>query len=144
MVFYCLLVGVFIKIIMNYSLLRTFTNIGFPPYYGFITATILGYVISTLACFLVLYYKYKVSFESTVKLFVDILCGSLLMVFVLTICRFFIPIQASARLINLLIILLYACIGSVVYFLYAYQSKLTHNVFGGHFLRSISKILLRK
>ena len=143
-VFYCLLIGVLIKIIMNYSLLRTFVSIGLPPYYGFITATILGYVVSTLVCFFILHYKYHVSFENTVKSFVDILCGALLMILVLTIIRFFIPVVSSTRLMNLLIILLYAVVGASVYFIYAYRSKLTKNVFGGNFFKSVSKILLRK
>ena len=143
-VFYCLFIGVLIKLIMNYSLLRTFISIGLPAYYGFITATILGYLVSTFSCFFILHYRYHVSFESTLKSFIDILCGAFLMIFILMILRFFVPIVSSTRFVNLFIIIFYAVVGSSIYFIYAYQSKLTKNIFGGHFFKSVSKILLRK
>ncbi|MBR3211319.1 MAG: polysaccharide biosynthesis protein [Bacilli bacterium] len=143
-VFYCLLIGVLIKIIMNYSLLRTFYSFGFPAYYGFITATIFGYVASTLLCFMVLYYKYKVPFDNILKQSVDILCGSLLMIFVLMVFKFFVPITSTTRMMNMLIICFYAVIGAGVYFCYAYQSKLTKSIFGGHFLKSISRVFFRR
>ena len=143
-VFYSLLLGVLIKIIMNISLLRTCVSFGFPAYYGFITATILGYVASTIFCLMVLYYKYNVPFEEVLKQFVDILCGSLIMVLVLLVFKLFVPIESSARMMNLLIIFFYALIGAGVYFFYAYQSKLTKNVFGGHFLKSITKVFFRR
>ncbi len=143
-VFYCLLIGVLVKIILNYSLLRTFVSIGLPPYYGFITATIFGYMVSMIICLFILHYKYEISFEGVIKSFVDILCGAFLMVFVLLLVRIFIPVFSTGRIVNLFIILLYALIGVCVYFLYAYKSNLTKRVFGGNFFKSISKIFIRK
>ncbi|MBP5678784.1 MAG: polysaccharide biosynthesis protein [Bacilli bacterium] len=143
-VFICLLVGILIKIIFNMSLLRTFTSIGLPPYYGFITATILGYGVSFLLCMILLNRKYEVSFENLLKNFIDVLCGSLLMIFVLVLIRFLVPVYSNVRMMNFLIILFYALMGSVVYFLYAWQSHLTKSIFGDHFFQSISRILLRK
>ena len=143
-VFYCLLIGVFVKIILNYSLLRTCVSIGLPAYYGFITATILGYLLSFMLCLLILQQKYKVSFEKVLKIFVDILCGSFFMIFVLFLVRLFVPVYSSVRIMNLFIILLYACIGAVVYFVYAKYSKLTNSIFGDKFLKSIIKIFIRK
>ena len=143
-VFICLVVGVLIKIVFNYSLLRTFIFIGFPAYYGFISATILGYLVSFFICIVILNVKYHVSFEMVLKSFVDILCGSFLMIFSLFFMRLFIPIQSSTRLLNLCIILVYAFIGAGVYFFYAYRSKLTRSIFGNNFLKSVFKILLRK
>jgi stage V sporulation protein B len=143
-VFICLIVGVLTKIVLNYSLLRTFTDIGLPPYYGFITATILGYGISFLLCCFILHLKYDISFEFVSKTFIDILCGSLLMIFVLVLCCFIVPIESNTRMVNLVIILFYACVGAGVYFLYAYKSKLMNNVFGGSFFKSVSRILMRK
>ena len=66
------------------------------------------------------------------------------MILVLMFVQHFVPIQSPVRIVNVFIIMLYGLLGSGVYFLYAYQSKLTKNVFGGHFLKSISKIFLRK
>ena len=143
-VFICLLVGVLIKIILNTSLLRTFYSIGLPPYYGFITATILGYSVSFIVCFILLNVKYGVSFESVLKSFIDILCGALLMIFVLVLFKFIIPVYSGTRIINLIIIIFYSLVGAGVYFFYAYKSGLTKTIFGGNFFKSVFKILLRK
>mgnify|MGYP002855591511 CR=1 FL=1 len=143
-VFYCLLTGVLVKIILNYSLLRTFISIGLPPYYGFITATIFGYGVSLIMCMFILHYKYEISFEKILKTFIDILCGSFLMIIVLMILRFIVPIYSLYRIRNLFIILLYAIIGATVYFTYAYFTNLTNHIFGGNFFKSIMKIFVRK
>ena len=143
-VFLCLVVGVLIKIIFNYSLLRTSISIGIPAYYGYISATIFGYLVSFFLCIIILNRKYSVSFESVLRSFVDILCGSFIMVFVLFLLRFIIPIQSSERFLNTFIILGYAIVGGGVYFAYAYYSKLTKSIFGGNFVQSILKIFIRK
>ena len=143
-VFRCLVVGVLIKILLNYSLLKTFVSIGLPAYYGFITATIFGYLVSFVMCIIILGVKYHVSFESVLKNFIDILCGAFLMIFVLLLVRFVVPIDSTSRVINVFVILFYSLLGAFLYFYYAYRSKLTKNIFGGNFLKSISKIFLRK
>lgn len=143
-VFICLLVGVLVKIILNYSLLRTFTGIGLPPYYGFITATILGYGLSFILCLFILNAKYGVSFEGVLKAFVDILCGSLLMIILLSLLKLIVPFAEIGSFSSFWIILLYAVVGASIYFLYAYISNLTKSVFGGSFFKSVSRIFIRK
>ena len=143
-VFYCLLVGVLIKFILNTSLLRTFASIGLPPYYGVITATMIGYTVSFIMCCVILHKKYHVMFEDILKSFIDILCGALLMIFVLLLFKFFIPVVSLKRILNLFIIIFYSLIGMIVYFVYAKQSNLTKNIFGGNFFKSISKIFIRR
>ena len=143
-VFICLIVGVLIKIIFNISFLRSFISIGLPPYYGFITATIFGYLVSFIICIIILRYKYEISFENTLKSFIDILCGALLMILILTIIRFIIPVDVSGRVLSLLIVLLYGFMGASIYFLFAYKTNLTKRVFGGSFFKSLMKIFVKK
>ena len=54
-----LCIGVLIKLILNISLLRGFMLINLPPYYGVITATIIGYLVSFISCLIILKYKYQ-------------------------------------------------------------------------------------
>ena len=143
-VFICLIVGVLIKMIFNISFLRSFISIGLPPYYGFITATIFGYLVSFIICMIILRYKYGLLFENTLKSFIDILCGSLFMILILTIIRFIIPVDVSGRGLSLIIVLLYGVIGASIYFLFAYKTNLTKRVFGGSFFKSIMKIFVKK
>ena len=65
MVFISLISGVLIKIIFNNNLIVSFYQIGLPAYYGIITATILGYIISTIICMGVLYKKYNIKFKKS-------------------------------------------------------------------------------
>ena len=113
-VFICLLVGVLVKILFNHNFLLMFTRFGLPSYYGFITATILGYTVSLLICLILLNRKYHITFETILKQFIDILCGALIMILVLTIIRFVVPLDVSARWMNLFLILFYAVIGAAM------------------------------
>lgn len=139
-----LVVGVLLKIVLNNHLLVAFNRFGFPAYYGVITASIVGYLVSTIICFVVLRKKYDINFEGLIRNIIDILCASTLMVIVLYICKLFIPIEASRRLLNIPIILGYSVIGMIVYFGYTHFIKLTNKVFGNGIMNSISKILLKK
>lgn len=143
-VFCCLVVGVIFKIIFNLSCLRTFASIGLPPYYGIITTTLIGYLLSIVLSFLFLHNKYKIRFEKLTKSMIDIICASLLMLVGLMILRFFIPISSSIRLLNILIVVFYSLIGMIIYFLYCHLSGLTKSIFGNNMLKNIKQIFIKK
>ena len=143
-VFCCLVVGVIFKIIFNLSCLRTFASIGLPPYYGIITATLIGYLLSIVLSFLFLHNKYKIRFEKLTKSMIDIICASLLMLVGLMILRFFIPISSSIKLLNILIVVFYSLIGIIIYFLYCHLSGLTKSIFGNNMLKNIKQIFIKK
>lgn len=143
-VFICLISGVIIKLILNINLLRTFYSIGLPAYYGVITATIVGYLLSIIISLIILYNKYKIRLEVVLKRFIDILCGSLIMLVVLTVIKLFVPISSNVRIMNIVIVLFYTLIGSLVYLSYSYISKLSKEIFGNKMLNSIKRILLKK
>ena len=141
----CLASGVIVKFIMNISLLRTFYSMGFPPYYGIISATILGFLTSIIMSIIILHNKYKINFENVLKHFVDIICGSLLMLIVLFIVKFFVPICSDTRIFNIFIILIYSFIGACVYFVYSRYIGLDKVVFdNGSIFKNIKKIFIRK
>ena len=143
-VFISLVVGVLIKLLLNISLLRGFMLINLPPYYGVITASILGYLVSFIICLIILKVKYKVVFENIVRFFVEILCGSILMILVLTVIGLIIPTYSSVRIANLFILILYGIIGSIVYFIYIHYSGITTEIFGKDILKNIKKIIIKK
>ena len=136
--------GVIIKILLNNYLLKAFYNNGFPAYYGVITASIIGYLVSSIICLFVLRSKYKINFEEIIKNFINIMCAAFLMVFILFICKLFIPITSTNRIMNLVIILVYTVIGAVVYFIYGHFSKLTNKVFGRDIFKILNKLFFRK
>ena len=139
-----LITGVIIKILLNNYLLKAFYSNGFPAYYGVITASIIGYLVSSIICLFVLRKKYKINFEEIVNNFINIVCSSFLMILVLFICKFFIPITSTNRIMNLVIILIYMVIGAIVYFVFNHFSKLTNKVFGRDIFKILNKLFFSK
>ena len=129
-VFVSLIVGVILKIVLNTSLIGTFYKLGLPAYYGVITASIVAYLVSFIICLVVLHTKYKVDYEMTVKHFLDILCGCMLMVVVLFLMKFFIPIVSDIRIVNIFIILLYSLIGGIIYLIFMWKIGAINGIFG--------------
>ena len=139
-----LITGVVIKVLLNNYLMIAFYNVNMPAYYGAITASIIGYLVSSIICLFVLRNKYKINFEEIINNFINIMCSSFLMVIVLFICKLFIPITSTNRIMNLVIILIYTVIGAIVYFVFNHFSKLTNRVFGKDILRILNKLFFRK
>ena len=143
-VFVSLVVGVILKILLNNNLLIAFNNMNLPPYYGFITASILGYLVSLIICIVVLHNKYNIRFEYFVRNLIDIICGSLIMILALTLIKFIVPVYSLIRINNLLIIIVYALIGAIIYFIYAYFTGLTKKIFGKDIVLVLKKVLTKK
>ena len=143
-VFISLLSGVVLKFLLNTNLLISFHLLSLPAYYGVITASILGYLLSFIICMVILRVKYHVLFEAFLHNFFDVLGGAVLMILVLFGVSLIVPVVSSTRVMNLVIVLFYACLGMVVYFLYAHFMHLTERIFGKSFFTTIRKILLKK
>lgn len=134
-VFTSLIVGVIVKLLLNTNLLIAFNKMHFPAYYGVITASILGYLVSFVVCLFILGLKYKINYEKVLKDFVEIMCASLLMIVVLFLLKFIIPISVSNRILNIFIILVYMIVGMMVYFYYTYKTKTIKSIFGNRLFK---------
>ena len=145
MVFIGLISGLLTKLCLNVALIYTFNNIGLPPYYGAITSSILGFLVSSLIMLFHIYKKYKVSYESTIRESFNMIWASIVMIFVIYILRFIVPEVAVSRVMNIFIILFYALVGSIVYFVITLKTNTMANVFGKDFVNNIfRKLRLKK
>ncbi len=125
-----LISGFLTKLLFNVPLLYAFTKMGLPSYYGSITASILGYLVPS---FIALFYfnkKLKVRYEETLKRILTIFECTFVMLLVLFVLRQVVPLSYDSRLGSLFVILLYALVGSVTYFLLMRYNKLTESIFG--------------
>jgi hypothetical protein len=143
-VFYSLFVGIVVKLCFNVRFVRIFQSIGIQPYYGFIVATLCGYTFSFIMGLIILKIKYHINFEEVIKSFVDILCGSLLMILILYVIKIFVPISSTVRMNNFYIIVFYAIMGAAIYFGYSYYTDLLQKVLGKNFLEKIKQRFLKK
>jgi peptidoglycan biosynthesis protein MviN/MurJ (putative lipid II flippase) len=121
--------------------MKTFYQMGLPPYYGFITASIIGYFISTLVCIHFLRKKYNIQFEDIIRDFIDVMIASFLMIFCLFLLKFLVPVYLSSRVLNMFIILLYGVVGIIIYFLYGNRSGLIKRVLGKDYFKFLKELL---
>lgn len=134
MVFWSLFIGVFLKFFLNNNLISAFYKMGLPAYYGVITASIIGYLVSFIICLITLHYKYNVNYESVVKNLIDIISGSMVMTITLFLLKFIIPITSSIRFINLFIVLIYVLIGGLIYIVFMYKLGMVKRIFGNKYV----------
>ena len=137
--FWSMLVGLIFKALLNVNLISSFAKMGLPPIYGSITATIIGFMITFIICMVVLYKKYDIKFDRSIKNFIDVFICSIVMSVVLLLLNMVIPVSHSGRLISLLIIVLYAVIGVLVYGLCSYKIGVLQRVTGNRFIKIFKK-----
>lgn len=140
-VFVSLISGMLVKVILNIPLIHSFNKMGLPAFYGAITATILGFLTSSIISIIALKKKYKINFEETIKEGINILISVIVMVIILFGLKQLVPIETTSRLMAILIVLLYSVIGAIVYLLILMKTNTIKNIFGKE---KIDKILKKK
>jgi amino acid transporter len=115
-----------------------------PPYYGVITATIIGYLVSFIICIVVLKYKFNINYEEVIKHFFEVLFGTVIMIIILFIISLVIPLNISSRIGSLFIILFYSVVGAIIYFLYLGKTGVIKSIFGNNVINSFRKIVFKK
>lgn len=131
-VIWSLVIGVGLKFLLNNNLIMAFYKMGVPAYYGVITASLIGYFVSFMICIIRLKFKYRINYEDLTKNFIDIVCGSMLMVIGLFLVDLFLP-STNVRVVNLGYIVIYVVVGCVIYFIYMWNTKSMKRVFGNRF-----------
>lgn len=134
------------KMILNTPMMYLFHRIGIPAYYAPIATTFLTQSCVTIFLMIKLKQYYKVHYMETVRVFFKTIFTTGCMVAGLLIISLFVPVnETMGRIVAILITALYTVIGGAIYFYFAHQGKLTSNVFGEHFFRSIlNKIIPKK
>jgi O-antigen/teichoic acid export membrane protein len=131
--------GLLFKIGTNIVLINSFYKMGLPAYYGAITASIIGYLITFVICVIALKKKYKIRFKEFRNNLLEIVLGAFIMFIVLYFLSLIIPIEVNGRIHSLLVILLYALVGIIVYFIYTYKTGLIKKVLGNKIDKYIHK-----
>ncbi len=140
-VFLYLLTGLLTNALFNIPLLYLFNYLGLPAYYGSTTSTILGYSICGLLSLRYIKKKYKVTYNETIIKIIKFIIISLIMVTTLYILNRFIPFTSNNRVINILYIIGYSIIGTIIYFTISVKIKLVDQKYINLFLNKIKRII---
>lgn len=138
MVFISLLFGFLLKAFLNIPLIVVFSMFGLTAHYGAITASILGYVLSFIICFICLKKDYQISFRLVIKQAIRVLVATLSMFLVLLVLKKIVPYFSCRRIFNIPIIVVYAVVGLIVYLFTSWKLGLIKEIFG---ITGINKLL---
>jgi hypothetical protein len=126
-----LLLGFLFKVIFNIPMMHLFNNLGLYPFYGSITTSILGFLISSLLCLTYVVFKYRINLKPTVKVGLKLFLGVAIMVGVMYLMHLIgLPLQTDNRLLSLGIAILYSGIGGSIYLLYMQYTNCLEDIFG--------------
>ena len=142
--FISLLVGIFSKILLNVGLMELSDLIGLPAFYGSIMATIIGFLLPVLICFIYIKKNFKIDFKVARRTLVNVCVAVLCMVLVILIMKIFIPMNTSNRLMAIVITLIYTVVGAFVYFGIVIKNKELYRVFDIKSLRGLKKKFFKK
>ena len=138
-VFIALFVGLIYNAGMNIPSMHFCNMLGLPAYYGATLASIVGYILSIVIAIYALKKKYHINLKPTIKIGIKIIISNIVMFIVLLALNTFISINVSTRSMSVIIIIIYALVGSIVYGYITYKSKLMQNIFGEEELNKILK-----
>ncbi len=131
-----LITGLVVNALLDVPLIYLFNFLNWPPYYGAITATILGNLVSVTIVITYLYKKYDIDFFKSYKTFLKQLLAILTMIIVLSILKYLVPFPTN-RIASAFVVVLYSILGAVIYLTIAYKTKIINEIFGKNILEKI-------
>ena len=139
-----LVLGFLFKVFANIPMMHLFNSMGLLPFYGSISTSILGFFISAMFCLIYVTVKYKINLKPTLKVGGKILIGVLLMVGSMLLVHLIgLPLKVDNRILSLVIAVVYAGIGGIVYLLFLQLTKSIEDIFGKENVTRIQKKLAK-
>lgn len=133
------------KYLLNVPIMRLCYSLGIPAYYGPIFTTLLTQSVSVLIILIIMRKDYKVAYRKTIVLTIKVLLITGIMIGMLSIMNLFIPVAVQSRWMAILVTILYAGVGAVIYCILGYRHHVIQEVFGNDILDKIlRKIHLKK
>ncbi len=135
------IIGLLVNALLDIPLIILFYKLGIHPFYGAMTATVIGYSISFAISLIYLRkhlnFNYKVLINTIKKLIFPII----IMSFVILLLNKFTNHESTNRLYYLLVILLNAIIGGSIYLVMIYKNGVLFSAFGKENVDKIVKKL---
>ena len=137
------IIGFLINGILDIPLMKLFNLYNIYPYYGAITSSIIGYMISIILIIIYLRNKYDFKFKNINNILIKMILP-LIIVFTYNLIINKLIILNHNRLIQIPILILNFLISSGIYLFITYKSKLINMVFGDNLINKIKSKLSAK
>jgi len=124
-----IITGLLIKILFNNSMIFGINKLGFPAFYGTITATFLAGIVASIIAIAYINSKYKIRFESIVKEFFNIVTASIIMLIALMVINRVVIFETNNNIIYIVSFLIKGFIASSIYIFLTYKFDTIKNIF---------------
>lgn len=109
-----LMIGIGIKLISSYSLMLSFSRMGYDIINGEMLSSVLGLFISILFILIFIIRKEKISISKLIEMIMTVVNEGILLALILIVVSIFIPLTINSKLKSLIIILIYLIISYII------------------------------
>ncbi len=121
--------GLAINTLLDIPLIIIFDKIGIYPFYGTITASIIGCLVSYIIVIIYLNKNFKFTYTPIIKTIIKTIISSIVMFITLKLISLVIPLTGT-KITLIIKSLFYALIGIIIYITVSYKTKLLQDIFG--------------
>lgn len=129
-VFLSIILGIIVKLILQMPLMLLYNKIGIYPFYGATTATLLGLSVSIITNLIVINKTINLDFKEYFKKMFKFIYPLIIMTSLLLIIKKTIPYDITGKFSSIILIVIYAGIGSCVYFTLTVKNGIFKEIFG--------------
>ena len=135
------LIGSLTNATLDVPLMILFNKLNLPAYYGASVSSIIGYTTSTLIGLKYINKDKNISYKETIKVIFKSLIPALSMLVVLLIINHFIPLDVYKKFDAIILIIINAIIGGIIYIYLSFKLNIPYQIFGKEYLNKIIKKL---
>lgn len=121
-IYFSVVTGLLLNLILDIPFMHLFYNLNLPAYYGAITATLVGFLVSNTISLIYLNKEMHIDYKETLLTIPRFILSTVLLIVILTIFKTILPIDNPNRLIQLVNILLSGIVGGGIYLLINFKS----------------------
>ena len=129
-VFISIISGIIVKLTLQIPLINLYNKIGLRPFWGATTATLIGLTVSFVINIIVINKTVNLDLKSYFKKMFKFIYPLIIMIISLLILRNIISVNTISRFRSILVIIIYALVGAIIYFGLTIKNGIFTEIFG--------------
>lgn len=138
-VFISIVLGIVVKLSLQYPLINLYNIIGLRPYWGATTATLLGLTTSVVTNLIVINKTVHLDFKEYFKKMFKFVYPLIIMIVSLLLLKNIIPLKVVSRFNAILLIAIYGLVGALIYFTLTIKNGIFEEIFGDKIFKKLKK-----
>ena len=138
-VFISILSGIIVKLVLQIPLINLYYKIGLRPFWGATTATLIGLTVSFIINIIVINKTVNLDLKNTFKKMFKFIYPLIIMIATLLLLKNIISIDTVSRFRSILVIIIYALIGAIIYFGLTIKNGIFNYIFGDKIFKKAKK-----